>query len=83
MGLRLGPMAACSELGVQSLMGALKHPNAHQPNEWIELRDLAQMECDLPRFLDVSFECIFLHQSVLSTELFGEAEVHVYFGRWR
>ena len=40
------------KLGVQSLLwGPGSIQNAHQPNEWIELRDLAQMECDLPRFL--------------------------------
>ena len=40
------------ELGVKSLLwGPGSIQNAHQPDEWIELRDLAQMECDLPRLL--------------------------------
>ena len=40
------------KLGVKSLLwGPGSIQNAHQPDEWIELRDLAQMECDLPRLL--------------------------------
>ena len=40
------------KMGVKSLLwGPGSIQNAHQPDEWIELRDLAQMECDLPRLL--------------------------------
>jgi acetylornithine deacetylase len=40
------------KLGVKSLLwGPGSIQNAHQPDEWIELRDLAQMECDLPLVL--------------------------------
>ena len=40
------------KMGVKSLLwGPGSIQNAHQPDEWIELRDLAQMECDLPKIL--------------------------------
>ena len=40
------------KLGVKSLLwGPGSIQNAHQPDEWIELRDLAEMERDLPRVL--------------------------------
>ena len=40
------------KLGVKSLLwGPGSIQNAHQPDEWVELRDLAEMERDLPRVL--------------------------------
>ena len=40
------------KLGVKSLLwGPGSIQNAHQPDEWIELRDLAHIECDLHRLL--------------------------------
>lgn len=40
------------KLGVKSLLwGPGSIQNAHQPDEWVEVRDLAQAEFELPRFL--------------------------------
>ena len=40
------------KLGVKSLLwGPGSIQNAHQPDEWVEVRDLAQAELELPRLL--------------------------------
>ena len=61
MGVSLAPYGApfgtdggmlFERMGIKSLLwGPGSIQNAHQPDEWIELRDLAQMECNLPRLL--------------------------------